>query len=424
MKKKVLVFPCGSEIGLEIYSSVKNSLHFELIGLSSVSDHGKFVYKNYIDGIGFYTDFNFLNKLKSVIEDHKIDILYPTMDSVISFLKKHSDYIKIPIVGPSVEVANLCANKKETYSHLKNHIRVPKLYSDGEELKFPLFLKPIFGYGSRNAFKVENSKQLSTLNLENNILCEFLPGKEYTVDCFTGLDRELLFVGARERIRTSNGISVNTKSDKELTKQFHSIAETINQHVNFIGAWFFQLKNAEDGTPCLLEIACRFAGSSAIHRVLGVNFALANLYLIIGINPFFLINEFDVESDRALNSRFKLNISFETVFIDYDDTIIIDGIINLEAIQFIFQCLNEKIKVILITKHKGSIFENLKYFKLLNLFDEVIHLTQNEEKTSSIRKFGYHNSIFIDDSFEERRKVFEEFRIPVFSVDCFNSLIK
>ena len=47
--KKVLVFPCGSEIGLEIYRSLKYNKDFELIGGASVNDHGEFIYENYIE---------------------------------------------------------------------------------------------------------------------------------------------------------------------------------------------------------------------------------------------------------------------------------------------------------------------------------------------------------------------------------------
>jgi len=55
--KRVLVFPCGSEIGLEINKALGHSIHFELIGASSVpSNHGKFVYKNYIEGIPYIDD--------------------------------------------------------------------------------------------------------------------------------------------------------------------------------------------------------------------------------------------------------------------------------------------------------------------------------------------------------------------------------
>ena len=424
MKKKVLVFPCGSEIGLEIYNSVNDSIHFELFGLSSTKDHGKFVYTNYIEEIGFYKYLKFINELKLIIERYNIDILYPTMDSIITYLKYFEEELGIPVVGPSYETAKICSSKLETYTRLGDKIRTPKQFSKNDkDLIFPLFVKPDVGYGSRNIFKVNNIGQLKNTDLEGMILCEYLPGKEYTIDCFTNMYGDLSFIGARERSRTMNGISVNTKTSKILTERFRSLGEIINSNIPFKGSWFFQLKLDSNGDACLLEIACRFAGSSAVHRVKVINLALSNLFLTIGINPVFLINDFDIESDRALNNRFKLNISYDTVFIDYDDTIIINGKINLAAIQFIFQCLNNNKKVILITKHKGDIFKSLEQFKLNNLFNDVVHLAHNEEKISSIKEIGQNNAIFIDDSFVERRNVFQELGIPVFGVDSISSLL-
>ena len=48
-RKNILVFPCGSEIALELYRALVHSKHFNLIGASSVDDHGRFVYHNYTE---------------------------------------------------------------------------------------------------------------------------------------------------------------------------------------------------------------------------------------------------------------------------------------------------------------------------------------------------------------------------------------
>lgn len=56
--KNILVYPCGTEIGLEIYRALNNSIHYNLIGGSSSYDHGRFVYKNHIDKLPFLTDFS------------------------------------------------------------------------------------------------------------------------------------------------------------------------------------------------------------------------------------------------------------------------------------------------------------------------------------------------------------------------------
>lgn len=423
MKKRVLVFPCGSEIGLEVYNSVKNSIHFELIGLSSIPDHGKFVYNNYIEGICFTTEKNFIRELAEIIFKYKIDIIYPTMDSVIEVIKENENSLGVKVIGSSYEVAKICASKYDTYNLLKNHVKVPILFKKADiNLNYPLFAKPNRGYGSRNVRVIRHDTDLIDFDFENNLLCEYLPGLEYTVDCFTGLDGSLSFVGARERSRTQNGISVNTKTNGELTKEFLEIAAKINALIPFKGSWFFQMKRDINNQLCLLEVACRFAGSSSVHRIQGVNFAMANLYVTLDIDPVFLINEIDVELDRALGNNYKIDFEFDSIFIDFDDTIIVDGKVNLDAIELIYHAHNCCKKVYLITKHNGDIYSQLNKFRLTSLFDSIIHLQLGENKVDYIRKFKYDKSIFIDDSFMERKMVYEALSIKVFSVDAIKSL--
>jgi uncharacterized HAD superfamily protein len=97
--------------------------------------------------------------------------------------------------------------------------------------------------------------------------------------------------------------------------------------------------------------------------------------------------------------------------------------VNLEAVKFIFSARNRGIKIFLITKHKGNLFDSLKYYRLENLFDKIFHLKSEEKKVSYIVKNNYENSIFIDDSFSERKEVFHQLGISVFSIDTISSLI-
>lgn len=421
-KKRVLVFPCGSEIGLEIYQSVKDSVHFDLFGLSSVDDHGKFVYQNYIDGIGFIKADNFISKLNEIIKKYKIDLIYPTMDSVITYVKENEHLLNAIVVGSEYETTKICESKLLTYKKLANHVNCPILYDKlDQNTPMPLFAKPIIGYGSRNTYKVTNKNQIQSFDFSTNLLLEYLPGEEYTIDCFTNLKRELIFVGARQRRRTMNGISVNTSSNNELTKEFNPIAEKINSLIVFKGSWFFQMKKNANNVPTLLEIACRFAGSSSIHRIQGANFALSSLFLAIGTDIDFIINPFKVELDRALESKYKLEIDYSEVYIDLDDTIIVKDKLNLDAIKFIYQCINKNIKITLITKHSKDIKKTLLDFKIDNLFDEVILLKKEDEKSEYININK--NVIFIDDSFSERKNISQKLKIPVFSVDAIKSLI-
>ena len=59
--KNILVFPCGSEVGLEINKSLKDISFITLFGGSSVSDHGLWEYENYIPNIPYITDNEFID---------------------------------------------------------------------------------------------------------------------------------------------------------------------------------------------------------------------------------------------------------------------------------------------------------------------------------------------------------------------------
>lgn len=412
----VLVFPCGSEIGLEIYRSLNFSMNINLIGASSVSDHGKFTYKNYIDGVPFISDENFEEEILKIVKKYKIDCIYPTMDSVITKLKSNENKIGCKVISSELKTTEICLSKTKTYTLLNETIKVPQVYSV-EKLpsEYPLFLKPDIGYGSRNTFIVSNYEELITIISKHNdlIVCEYLPGDEYTVDCFTDNNQNLIFIGARKRNRLSNGISVNTRP-VELTEEIKNIAIKINLNLKFKGAWFFQLKKNKDGEMVLLEIASRIGGSSGLHRVKGINFTLLTIFVFFNIPVSIIENDYKIELDRALSNKYKLEIHFQHVYVDLDDTLIIFDKINHKLIGVLYDFINQNKVIHLITKHSGNLVETLKLFKIENIFDEIIHLKKEDNKWEFIK---FEDSIFIDDSFSERQSVFFKRKIPVFSVD-------
>jgi CDP-4-dehydro-6-deoxyglucose reductase, E1 len=211
--KNILIFPCGSEIGLEIHRALKYNKHFKLIGGSSVEDHGKFVYENYIGGIPFINDENFVERVNELVLNNHIDAIYPTMDSVIVKLMQNKDFIGADIISSELETVEICLSKNKTYKKLASDIKLPLLYdSISSTSEYPVFIKPDVGYGSIGAKKIDDYEQAKQHLRENDkaIISEYLPGEEYSIDCFTDRNGNLLFVGPRIRRRIRNGISVNT----------------------------------------------------------------------------------------------------------------------------------------------------------------------------------------------------------------------
>ena len=430
MKKNILVFPCGSEIALEVYRAVNHSTHFNLIGANSIDDHGQFVFENYIGGLPFITDPDFLEKFRQVVRDNNIDAVYPAMDAVIELLKSNEDFLGCKVVSSPIETTQICLSKSKTYKVLENVVKVPKTFTADELViagePFPVFAKPDIGYGSRGTKKISSVEDLKAhLALYPScILSEFLPGKEYTVDCFTNSNGKLLFAAARERCRIMNGISVNTKPVKENAEEFVEFAKRINSAIKFNGAWFYQVKRDANGKLTLLEVASRFGGSSSLFRAQGINFALMSLFDAFDIPVSVLRNGYDVIMDRALDNKYKLDLKYSEVFVDFDDCIYLEKkFVNDALMAFLYRCVNNGIKVTLLSRHDdeklGKLDELLDKLRIRQVFDRIIHLNPSQKKIDSIDNT---DSIFIDDSFAERKAVADKFNIPVFSLDMIEAL--
>lgn len=421
MKKNILVFPCGSEVGLEIHRSLKFSRHVHLIGGSSIDDHGKFVFENYYGNFPFISKPNFVSFLKNFIDEHSIDAIYPAMDMVISFLKPLESQLNCKIISSPLKTSLICSSKKETYSRLENLVNIPKVYKDlGEIESFPVFVKPTIGYGSKGAKIIESFD-----DGENHvkiwgdcIICDYLPGEEYTVDCFTNRKGELMFVGPRPRRRTRTGISVNTVSiDVNERIEFEEFAKIINSKLVFRGAWFFQVKRDVNNKLALMEVASRMGGSSLLYRYKGVNFALLSVFDAFDYDVNILENNLNIEIDRALDVVVKMDYEFNKVYVDFDDCLVLHGKVNVKLVAKIYQWINEEKNVYLITRHEFDINESLAKYRLSNLFDAVIHIDDKSKKSKYIEG---HKAIFIDDSYVERNDVAKTHGIPVFAPDMIN----
>ena len=170
-QKKVLVYPCGTEIGLEINKAIEYSTWFELWGGSSNYDHGRYVYKNHIDNLPFITDNSDENEIlefNKIIEPYNFDFIYPAMDGVLYKFSQYSKLFSSTIVAPEFNTARITRSKKLTYQYLNNEIAVPEIYKNISEIKnYPIFIKPDIGQGSRGAQKIDNERSLIYLSLSD-----------------------------------------------------------------------------------------------------------------------------------------------------------------------------------------------------------------------------------------------------------------
>lgn len=421
-RRKVLVFPCGSEIGLELNRALAYSTHFRPIGASSVDDHGRFAYDSYHAGLPFIGP-DLLAPLTTLLRQHEIDLLVPAHDSAVLLFAEWAVAGKLGdtrLVGSPLETCRIARSKAATYDRLGRVVAVPARHSPDEPpTRFPVFLKPDVGQGSRGTYLARDEAELR-FHLDRDpslLLCEHLPGPEFTIDCFSDRHGNLRFVGARERRRVAGGISVHSIEAND--PRFCEIAEAIHGSLPFRGQWFFQLKKRVGGELVLLEIAPRCSGGSCFHRNRGVNLPLLSLHDALDRDVSVQANPCLLETDRALASRHRLDFAFVEVYVDLDETLLWNGGVNHRLVAVLYRFRNEGKRLHLLTRHGArhadSAVETLKAWALSPaLFDTIFEVDESEPKAARITTG---EAIFIDDSYAERQAVLEAKGIPVFDIN-------
>ena len=418
----VLIFPAGTEIGREIWLSLRHLKEVTLfLGGANYDNHARYYDETY-HHLPSVNASGWLSELNTFIETHHIDFIFPAHDDALLALALAQEEMNAIVVAPSLKCCEITRSKKETYRVLKDIIPVPQLFESTQEInEWPVFVKPDRGQGAQGAIRVDSPQALqhALLATPGSIVCQYLPGDEFTVDCFSSRNGGLLFCQPRTRERVRAGISM--ASEIVSLPEIEKLADQIATRLNLFGAWFFQVKYATNGELTLLEVAPRIAGTMAANRVRGINFALLSLYehkyVPIALNPLPGI----IRISRGLVNRYRYTLEYQHIYVDFDDTLLVKGKLALPLMTFLFQCINEGKHCYLITRHKGDIHQQLKHWRVSTLFDRIIHLTNGEKKSDFIT---HTNAIFIDDSFSERQEVSQSKNLHTFDLSMLELLIK
>jgi hypothetical protein len=425
--KNLLIFPCGPISAIEIYNSFKYEKNINLFLANSTNTNNKLYYKKKIIKLPNIFSTNFTTSINRIIKKHKIEYLYPSTDIVAYFLKKNQKRIFCRILTHNLKTLNICNDKIKTHDFFisKKMNFLPKKI-DNNVFKFPIFVKKKISHSSIDAHKINNKNEYDNFFLFNDkdeyLVTEYLPGNEFTIDCFSR-DRKLLFKMIRLRRRILGGISINNDiivNNNYLTRKINIIAKKINKSLIFKGAWFFQVKLDNFNNPKLLEIGARPSGNSDFSRVSHVNLPLLTFYLFLKKKIIIKkIQDCIGCNIKILKPYFDFKYSFSKIYIDFDDCIYCNKKLNEEVMEKLFRFKIKKKKIILITKHRNNIYKTLNQLQLINFFDKIVHIKQYQKKYKFIKK---NKSIFVDDSFSERLEVSNKVGVPVFSPQSFTYL--
>ena len=230
--------------------------------------------------------------IASIVIDHGIDVIVPqTGAESLELSNGLMDYLS---VAPMYHPQKLATDKWSFGLAMMPYVLQPKtinvhnyqeLCAALDELgadKNLVFIKPREGNGSRGCYVVAprhyhtfetlsrmkpgaimNKWQLietglRSINSEFSYLIqEYLPGKEYSVDCF--FDGKIFYSNVRERLKVANGIAFECKNVAKF--DIRANCEAIARDLNMTGVFGFQFKEDAEGVPKLIECNPRVQGT-------------------------------------------------------------------------------------------------------------------------------------------------------------------
>lgn len=266
------------------------------------------------------TNSDFIPALLAIVETHHIDVLIPLVTKELELFSSHMlafEKLNCTVVVNALTNLQICNNKNKLLQKIEAAgLEIPQymavkdadgLVKASEELNYPektICVKPSESNGMRGFRVINNSINRADLfwnEKPNNMHCtmeelrhilgtefreilvmEYLPGKEYTVDCIAHRGKAKLIL-PRERLRMNNGISTRGKFVKHdgIINYCKRIIELFDLH----GPIGVQLKEDAHGIPKMLEINPRLQGTTVAAEGLGINIPDICIQQALGTEP-------------------------------------------------------------------------------------------------------------------------------------------
>lgn len=245
-----------------------------------------FVDKKYI--VPRLNSSEFIPTIIEICKKENISLIIPTIDTELEIYSKYKELIEketnTKIMVSDIDVISTVRDKVKTYEFLKNEgFDVPKLITEDDiknkNYTFPLFIKPLDGSSSINAFKIENEKELMFFKdyIPNPIIQEFADGQEYCVDVFSDFESNIVTTVPKLRLAHRSGEITKSKivKDKEIIELSKRLVKVLKPK----GEINFDCIKTKDSIK-IIEINGRFAGGAPISFKAGAN-SPKNLYKLL-----------------------------------------------------------------------------------------------------------------------------------------------
>ncbi|PCJ64951.1 MAG: hypothetical protein COA58_11815 [Bacteroidetes bacterium] len=306
--KRVLVTGGGAPGAPGILNALKQSNSSTEIFSCDIQENtaGKILADSYFTVPSGDTEQYIPEILQKCIE-HKISTILPiTTKELLPLSKNKKLFIQnnINVLVSEFDELSVANDKGKLYAHLdKHHIATPSFCVVNNHLEYieaakpyinsdtTFIVKPCFANGSRgfrivgsdinegdllfnhkpNSTHISSSKLnsiLSSYRFPQLLVSEYLPGREYTVDCLIQ-NGDVKFIIPRLREKMNNGISVEGTIEKN--DEVIDYCYKILQSLRLDGPIGIQVKYSIKDKPLIVEINPRIQGTTVALMGAGVN---------------------------------------------------------------------------------------------------------------------------------------------------------
>lgn len=419
---RVLVFPCGAESAGEIHRALRCVGYVDLIGASSVDDHGRFLFERYFGELPQIAHADFDRCFSAMIDELAIDVVFATHDSVLEHLAPRAGAAGFHLVNGDPETTSVTRRKSATYARFADYPWIPKHCRKAQAVaRWPVVVKPDQGQGAQGVAvaNCEREARAAMARIAEPILVEYLPGEEVTVDCFTDRHGKLVWTGPRTRERVRAGISMRSHLLVP-EPEIENIAGTINGRLRLRGPWYFQLKRDSVGRWKLLEISCKLGAASVAQRARGVNLPLMAVedFLKLELDP--LPDPRIDLVDRSIATRAELRYDYDTVFVELEETLLAGDSGRSLVLAFLYQAIQDGKKIIALTRRDDAGIALARARIGREIFDELIPVPV----ARSIADYVTAGSILVIRGGAARSEAARKLCVPVMDVDALEFFLR
>ncbi|MEW6606004.1 MAG: ATP-grasp domain-containing protein [bacterium] len=231
---------------------------------------------------------DYISTLIKICTKEKVNAILPAVDEELVVLSRHKEEFEkkgILLAVAEKEVIEICFDKLKTYNFfLQNNISTPSTFDalkiNLKEIIYPSIIKPRFGRGERDVYKINNQREFKFFRqyVKKPLVQDYIEGQEYTIDILADFNSKVLCLVPRKRLQVESGISI--KGITTYKKEIIDSCLDIVQKLGIIGPANIQCFIDKNNTLLFTEINPRLGGGVALSVAAGSNI-LANLVRLL-----------------------------------------------------------------------------------------------------------------------------------------------